>query len=320
MLICFPEIVMSVVKNQHYVPQFYLKRFSRDGNRIHVYDKVEKKSFTSSVSNVASAKYFYDLAPNPNGPDDVQVVEQGLAAIEGECAAAFKALLVELEQTNRCDLSVPERKRTLAYFISLQFCRTLQFRTLHSQVASELAGVVNNILHSVRQPPATQHGDRVSQSVDVTTSTELAPLEHAAFMFNGSFIERAMAPLMDCIWIVCDNQNQGSFYVSDSPVVLIPHLDGNAGFGSKGIEVVLPLSSRYLLTLWERTHFSSEFLQDEGTVKSMIPNWIPIYNGYQVTSSARQVYCADDDFAMIPDLMAKFPELGDPDRPRFMIR
>jgi hypothetical protein len=310
---------VPLVKNQHYVPQFYLKKFSVDGSRVHVYDKVLKRSFTSGVSNVASVKYFYDFEPNPTGVDDVQVVEQGLAVIESGCAAAFKELLTELEKSNRCILSDPERKRTLAYFIALQYCRTLQFRNLNSEVAKGLAEAVNRFLPSVGLPSESRKEASESLLGEFLIPTELTPLGHADFMFNGAFIERAMGPLMDCIWIVYDNQDQSAFYTSDSPVVIVPHLN-DAGFGSKGIEVALPLSSRYLLTLWERTYFASKLLQDEETVKPMILNWIPIYNGYQVTSSARQVYCAADDFAILSDLIAKFPELSDPNRPRVTIR
>jgi hypothetical protein len=35
---------VPVTKNQHYVPQFYLKLFSRDGNMIYTYDKVVSSS------------------------------------------------------------------------------------------------------------------------------------------------------------------------------------------------------------------------------------------------------------------------------------
>lgn len=49
----YESCAMSVVKNQHYVPQFYLRLFSQDGNLIYAYDNVDKMSFPSSVSSVA---------------------------------------------------------------------------------------------------------------------------------------------------------------------------------------------------------------------------------------------------------------------------
>ena len=314
---------MPIVKNQHYVPQFYLRLFSADGNLIFAYDKVVKKPFRSSVADVASAKYFYDFPPNPSGSDDKQIVEKGLAEIEGGCATAFDQLLTEIARTGCFDLKVPERKVTFAYFIALQFCRTLQFRNMYSQMMESLATAINDKHDFARRYFAEKQEKVVVQSFDVNT-TQLTPLEHADFMFNGPFIARVVPILLDHIWIVCDNQGAEPFYTSDSPVVIVPHSDqgpyGGAGFGSRGVQVVLPLSTRYTLTLWERTYFSAELLQYEGKVRPMIQQWIPIYNGYQVSSSARQVYCAADQFKMIPDLMEKFPELGNPTRTRFTIQ
>lgn len=53
---------MNKVKNQHYVPQFLLKRFSENGNdRINVYDKISNKVLLNqSTENFASVNYYYD--------------------------------------------------------------------------------------------------------------------------------------------------------------------------------------------------------------------------------------------------------------------
>lgn len=47
-------------RNQHYIPQYYLKNFSNDGH-IHIYDLKDKKPFTNSISNIAHKKYFYNV-------------------------------------------------------------------------------------------------------------------------------------------------------------------------------------------------------------------------------------------------------------------
>jgi hypothetical protein len=128
---------------------------------------------------------------------------------------------------------------------------------------------------------------------------------------------------MDYIWVIADNNLKEPFYTSDAPVVLRPHLNrspyAGAGIGSKGMEVVLPLSSQYLLILRERTFFSPEWLPLEGTVMPMLRDAIPIYNGYQAVNSYRQVFCSENKFDLIHDLLAKFPEIGDKERPRFTI-
>lgn len=53
-----------MVKNQHYIPQFYLKRFGKNG-KIDVYDIKNKKFIpNSNVSNFASKRFFYDIDTN----------------------------------------------------------------------------------------------------------------------------------------------------------------------------------------------------------------------------------------------------------------
>ena len=46
--------------NQHYVPQYYLKNFSKEKS-IHIYDIKTKKSFINSIKNTAYKKFFYNV-------------------------------------------------------------------------------------------------------------------------------------------------------------------------------------------------------------------------------------------------------------------
>ncbi len=47
-------------KNQHFVPQYYLKNFSVNEN-INIYDLKDKKSFTNSIKSTAYKKFFYNV-------------------------------------------------------------------------------------------------------------------------------------------------------------------------------------------------------------------------------------------------------------------
>jgi Protein of unknown function (DUF4238) len=49
------------VKNQHFVPQFYLRRFADSNEHLFVYDKRTDKSFPNNVKNIAHESYFYDI-------------------------------------------------------------------------------------------------------------------------------------------------------------------------------------------------------------------------------------------------------------------
>ncbi|WP_342601587.1 DUF4238 domain-containing protein [Peribacillus sp. FSL E2-0159] len=55
---------MSKVKNEHYVPQSYLKAFANKKEQIFVYDKIKKCSYVNKVSQVATEGKYFDIPLN----------------------------------------------------------------------------------------------------------------------------------------------------------------------------------------------------------------------------------------------------------------
>jgi Protein of unknown function (DUF4238) len=58
---------MGEFKKQHYVPQTYLRRFTADGERLYVFDKLQqdptRRIRRNSVRDIAHEDDFYDIAP-----------------------------------------------------------------------------------------------------------------------------------------------------------------------------------------------------------------------------------------------------------------
>ena len=80
-------------KNQHYVPQGYLKNFTFDQEMTQVYclNKISGKNFTPNIRNVASENYFYELPPEDAkkfetdmGYSDFNADEKWFRIFEGE--------------------------------------------------------------------------------------------------------------------------------------------------------------------------------------------------------------------------------------------
>ena len=51
----------KIVKNQHYIPQMYLRRFCCENNQLYAYDKLTGQGFYNSPRAFAHEKYFYDV-------------------------------------------------------------------------------------------------------------------------------------------------------------------------------------------------------------------------------------------------------------------
>jgi hypothetical protein len=98
---------------------------------------------------------------------------------------------------------------------------------------------------------------------------------------------------------------------------------GNRGIGSKGIEIHVPLSHDYEVTLYERTHFNGHKsydgrgIEDGMVVESTDPLMMVYSREWQVKDSSRFIYCRDDDFDLARSMCAEEPELKDGNRKRF---
>jgi len=314
------------VKNQHYVPQFYLKAFCVDGKSLFVFDKGSKRSYKTGVANLASEQRFYDL---PTGTDDgdSQVVEKTFSQLEGRYATALRELLNEVERWHGFTPGVSERNLGVAHFLVFQFCRTREFRDTHARMVEELSAAVAKKHEMVRQHLASQGMGGGPPMSPITIPEERAPLEHAEFMFVGDFATRVMPILMHHIWSVAVNDTPQPLFTSDAPVVLYPHvthpLSGGTGFGCRGIEILLPLSPRYLLIIRERSHFAPLMRpvaeQPDGVVLPLKPEGVELYNRLQAANSYRWVYSPEDKFEQVQELISQFPEVCDQDRPRFSV-
>lgn len=318
---------MQRVKNQHYVPQFYLKAFCVDGKSLFAFDKVKQSSFKTGVTNVASEQRFYDLPPAPSGGGDSQVVEKAFSNLESGYAAAVRDLLDEVQRDDGFTPGITERNLSVAHFLVFQFCRTRGFRDTHVRMVEEFSAAVAKKHEFVRQHLASQGLGGGPPMSPITIPDERASLEHAEFMFVSDFANRVMRILMNHIWSVAVNDTPHPLLTSDAPVVLNPHsthpLFGGAGFGCRGIEILLPLSPRHLLVIRDRAHFAPLMRpvssQPDGAVLPLRPAGVELYNRLQAANSYRWVYCPEDKFEQVQELIKQFPEVCDQDRIRFSV-
>lgn len=295
-------------KKQHYVPQFYLREFSNNKRQIWVFDKKTQRSFQTNISNVASESGFYDLPSTGITRDDNQVVENALSEIEGGCRNAIRDLVTEADSKHYFTPGPSERNKGVALFLYLQVVRTSGFRNSYQHLMSEIASKLG-------VPPE-----------QVSLGSEMIALEHAALMFSSPLLEQLLWVFLDHMWLMSLNENPQPLMTSDSPVCLVPKSEppmnlGN-GFGSPGVVVQVPLSSRHLLTLYERSFYEPAFKHagiQEGCVAPLSESGLLLNNTLQVANSYRWMYQEVDNFEHAKYTIARLPEIGDPERPRFRV-
>lgn len=114
---------MNAPKLHHYVPRFYLKRFTDQSERFWVWDKSTEKSFQTNPYGVAAEKHFY-LVPEFIGTEhDPLFLERNLAELEGKAAQITQNWVDSFETMqpmDRLPLSRHDRSQ-MAFFLSVQY-------------------------------------------------------------------------------------------------------------------------------------------------------------------------------------------------------
>lgn len=286
------------VKIQHYVPRFYLRRFSVEpgSKAIYCFDKQTRASFLTGVNAIAAEKYFHDL------PSDIdQTVEKTLADYEGKWAQATGEL-VDKKNVGLVDAATREG---LAYFVAAQAMRTREqrevmldvIRQLEDRFGEEMSAALRAQVEAAKEPNATKAA-------------------HLAFL--NRVLEIATI-LLSLRWAVLENTTDAPIWTSDHPVVRHNPVDhgfyGNLGFLCRGIQIFLPLTPSLCLVICDPEHYKS------------IPPWYRVkdpanilwLNHLQVILCTRFVFSSTDDFDLAQRALSDQPDIGDPLRPRLKV-
>lgn len=140
-----------MAKNEHYVPKFYLSKFSKE-DIIFAYDLEQNKLFQTNINKIACNNYFYDVDANTlkeslsiykdiyKIPDnvfekeceDIQFIEKALSRLEDK----FSILISNFENDYSL-IKNEEFLRTLFLFLHTQSIRTRGFRNGLENIASQ---------------------------------------------------------------------------------------------------------------------------------------------------------------------------------------
>lgn len=293
------------VKNQHYVPQTYLKNFAYENTKVFVFDKVEQRVFASSIKNVASETYFNDF-PADQTPEDVdpQIVEKAFAVLEGKYQQDFNELILSAHTNRRMDL---QKRGRWSLFLAFQILRTRGFRDTYIAASKE---ILAKLLADAWQ---AEYPDEPLSEFEVTLKKEYEPVQHARFMFHpNTFLDLSLG-FKQYIWIMGLNPTDTLLYTSDTPVVKRPHAPAdenvsNSGWLSPGIEIAFPLTPHHLLILLEPTFFK-KLTHLDGSVIDLSPESVEHYNILQVGESYRRIFSQSNNFTL-KKLCEQYPELG----------
>lgn len=225
---------MSKRKNHHYVPRFYLKRFSvnGEGKTIGLYNYKNKVFIPNApIKHQASKDFLY-------GKDDG--TESDLAKLESAISKLFHYWTEE-------KILIPPPKDSKAFSAIKRFILYQIYRT--PKAGNEALEHLNDAFQKFIPFIEPNNADKFKELKIVHEEATLLMLLHSAdkeYLLN----------YLDCKFIV--NLSELSFITSDSPVILYnQYMEksgtyiGATGLPSKGLQIFYPIHPRLMICLYD---------------------------------------------------------------------
>jgi hypothetical protein len=226
---------MAENKNQHYVPQLYLRKFSENGKQIGIYNIPSGRFVPAgAIKSEASEDYFY-------GKDSA--VDERLRKLESVAGSLIKDII----EKNKLPL-----RNTEEHFLILKFILTLRFRTTYAKEN-----------HNQHFSDRSKFFISKQKDYDKELWSNFDIIDTNATQICVQNAELALPIISDLDFKLLKNKTDVSFWTSDNPAVLYnqflekkrPDLN-NTGLITKGLQIFCPISPKHYL-----------FFYDSGTYK-----------------------------------------------------
>ena len=258
---------MVEYKNQHYVPEFYLRGFANEDERIQLYNTEARMEFDESISDVCSRDYFYSKDKNVE-------VETTLSKIEGTLVEGLGSI-VDAEAGRDSSQVSSEQWFLVMSFLTLQDTRTARsqreiegdsdfFFEKFVEWGVESGELSEDILERVKSDEVRLEWDQTPQ---------LGPMLHQ--LHTGIL-------LSDLEGVVLKNDTDSDLITSDHPVVRHnPYFAGEGhpqvvGYQSRGLQIHCPLTPDLYLLLWdpecyefEERNAGSMIIESDETIREL---------------------------------------------------
>ena len=303
-------------RKQHYIPQCYLRNFSSNNKNIFIYDKEERKSFRNTVENIAYIDYFYELPKKfiesieeiPNGTKFyektffAETVEKYYNQILGKIINKGN---LWLRKEDIDEIINPCEKRIFSQLIAIQYLRMPNIREKYSDFRNKGIDFISDIIKSrlsFENPEQKEEIDNFQAEYDKSFD----PILHSELYADEELLIEFANQLLNKHWVYYVAENK-DFYTSDNPIIIKHHIPNQRrfyeGFGMNGSEIIFPIGSSILLTMWDRDYFDKKE-EISNTFNEITDKQKREYNFYQYMYSNKQTYSYNNDFNLIKLLIS----------------
>ncbi|WP_165585251.1 DUF4238 domain-containing protein [Roseococcus sp. SYP-B2431] len=229
---------MTRPKLHHYVPRFYLERFTDNLGYLWVWDREKDRVFRSSPNNVAAESHFYRLDQYAHYAVDADVeLERQLSVIEADISIITTQWLDWLRNGQKLDrLTIPEEnRRGFSLFVALQILRTADHRSLVEAFLEE-----RNDIDSAMN--AEQRATEIRRF-------------HTEILWNAEAVDNLSEKIYQSIWLFAKNPTDTQFVTSDNPVTFRTadnKMWVKLGFFRDGTYAAFPIAPDIIIYMYPR--------------------------------------------------------------------
>ena len=253
---------MARYKNQHYVPKFYFRLFSKNKKTICLY-VISKNKFVehANIKNQCSKSYFYSKNTN---------IEKKFSQLEG----LAKNILTKIIKNNSLDELSNREIENLKSYILFQYGRTKFIKDRANDLANHLFDLSKPGMYD----NAKKAGEDYCWESIKNTKIEMNP----NYIVLLSIISNIL--LIDMKMCLLENKSQMDFIFSDNPVVFFnsffndKYPYGTTGFSSRGLQIFFPINSKLMLFLYDSDFYEVKFTKINKTKDIQRLNGLQIFN------------------------------------------
>lgn len=242
-------------KRHHYIPQFFLKGFSSDGETLHVFDRVKKEYRFQNIRKIASENKFYTYT--------IKGKEENLEDLFGLIESTSKPVLDKITQGKGITM---QEKADLSMFLAVLRVRIPDFKKWTEESGEKMYKKYNKIVFSNRQQVENfikKTGKKVSKKEIDDLMGFAADESRYKVKFPPGYWLGTMLKLsidvadlfIDSDWDVYHFNRKLALVTSDNPVVLVPpknyHPFYGYGLATPGTVKVISLNSNTCLVTKE---------------------------------------------------------------------
>lgn len=233
---------MSDPRKHHYLPQFYLRAFSLDGESLYQIEKKTGRFYGCKIKDMAAIRDFHEI----DGDDvkDPFALEKALAYEEAELSNGFNSLLEDgIKNENAISRS-----------IALLSLLRMRVPSVKKHIEISLESTVRTVAESMEKNgklPPIPAGYEESLKIE-NIDFEISNWKCMEIMFGMATHPSAMEILLNMRVTLLNSPIGTSFFTCDQPVALFyPEIAPSHGVGpaTKEVQISLPLSRSTLLKL-----------------------------------------------------------------------